>query len=238
MDAIAAIDGARADYPFETDGAVVKVDAYRQQDMLGATSKFPKWAIAYKFPAERAITHGACDHRAGRAHGRAHARREHGSRGARRHHRVARLAPQRRPDPRARRPRRRSRVDPEGRRDHPAGARRRGAVAPGRHARPSRCRRSAPCAARRVVSRAPRGGQARARGDGPLPEPRSAPRRCRARILYFASRPAMAIDHLGESLVEQLVDEGAREGRRRSLRPRPRSRSRASSAWGRRARRT
>jgi DNA ligase (NAD+) len=56
MDAIGAIDRSRADYPFETDGAVVKVDSYRQQDVLGATSKFPKWAIAYKFPAERATT--------------------------------------------------------------------------------------------------------------------------------------------------------------------------------------
>lgn len=55
-DAIAAIDRARAGYPFETDGAVVKVDSYRHQDILGATSKFPKWAIAFKFPAERAVT--------------------------------------------------------------------------------------------------------------------------------------------------------------------------------------
>jgi DNA ligase (NAD+) len=54
--AIAAIDEARATYPFETDGAVVKVDAYRQADMLGMTSKFPKWAIAYKFKAEQART--------------------------------------------------------------------------------------------------------------------------------------------------------------------------------------
>jgi DNA ligase (NAD+) len=54
--AIDAIDRARATYPFETDGAVVKVDAYRQQDMLGMTSKFPKWAIAYKFKAEQART--------------------------------------------------------------------------------------------------------------------------------------------------------------------------------------
>ena len=56
LDAIATIDKARHDYPFETDGAVVKVDSFRQQDVLGATSKFPKWAIAYKFPAERAVT--------------------------------------------------------------------------------------------------------------------------------------------------------------------------------------
>jgi DNA ligase (NAD+) len=50
------IDRARAHYPFETDGAVIKVDSYRQQDVLGMTSKFPKWAIAYKFAAERART--------------------------------------------------------------------------------------------------------------------------------------------------------------------------------------
>lgn len=56
MDAIGAIDAARDSYPFETDGAVVKVDTYRLQDILGFTSKFPKWAIAYKFEAERAAT--------------------------------------------------------------------------------------------------------------------------------------------------------------------------------------
>ncbi len=56
MAAIAAIDEARAAYPFETDGAVVKVDAFRHQDILGATAKVPRWAIAYKFAAERAAT--------------------------------------------------------------------------------------------------------------------------------------------------------------------------------------
>jgi DNA ligase (NAD+) len=54
--AIDAIDRARKDYPFETDGAVIKVDSYRQQGMLGMTSKFPKWALAYKFAAEQART--------------------------------------------------------------------------------------------------------------------------------------------------------------------------------------
>jgi DNA ligase (NAD+) len=53
---IDAIDRAREEYPFETDGAVIKVDAYRQQGMLGMTSKFPKWALAYKFAAEQART--------------------------------------------------------------------------------------------------------------------------------------------------------------------------------------
>ena len=54
--AIVAIDAARKDYPYETDGAVVKVNAFAQQDILGATAKFPRWAIAYKFGAERAAT--------------------------------------------------------------------------------------------------------------------------------------------------------------------------------------
>lgn len=46
----------RHDLPFETDGAVVKVneDKFRQQ--LGTTSKAPRWAIAYKFEAEQATT--------------------------------------------------------------------------------------------------------------------------------------------------------------------------------------
>ena len=54
--AIDAIDAAREGYPYETDGAVVKVDDYRQEEILGFTSKFPKWAIAYKFAAEQART--------------------------------------------------------------------------------------------------------------------------------------------------------------------------------------
>lgn len=53
---VEALDAARASYPFETDGAVVKVDSFAQRDLLGATSKFPRWAIAYKFQAERALT--------------------------------------------------------------------------------------------------------------------------------------------------------------------------------------
>jgi DNA ligase (NAD+) len=40
----------------EIDGAVVKVDSIADQNELGATSKFPRWAIAYKFPAEEQTT--------------------------------------------------------------------------------------------------------------------------------------------------------------------------------------
>ncbi len=56
MSAIASLDHARHSYPYETDGAVIKVDRYKQQELLGFTSKFPRWAVAYKFAAERAKT--------------------------------------------------------------------------------------------------------------------------------------------------------------------------------------
>lgn len=41
---------------FDIDGAVIKVNSYRQQEMLGFTAKSPRWAIAYKFKAERVST--------------------------------------------------------------------------------------------------------------------------------------------------------------------------------------
>jgi DNA ligase (NAD+) len=41
---------------YETDGVVVKVDALSDRERLGTTSKFPRWAIAYKFPAQQVST--------------------------------------------------------------------------------------------------------------------------------------------------------------------------------------
>lgn len=55
-EAIVGIQKLRIGYPYEIDGCVVKVDHFRQQEILGATAKFPRWAIAYKFGAERAYT--------------------------------------------------------------------------------------------------------------------------------------------------------------------------------------
>ncbi|MBD5323517.1 MAG: NAD-dependent DNA ligase LigA [Bacteroides sp.] len=49
-------DKARKELPVATDGLVFKVNSLRQQLNLGFTAKSPRWAIAYKFPAERALT--------------------------------------------------------------------------------------------------------------------------------------------------------------------------------------
>lgn len=49
-------DTARKELPVATDGLVFKVNSLQQQLNLGYTAKSPRWAIAYKFPAERALT--------------------------------------------------------------------------------------------------------------------------------------------------------------------------------------
>ncbi len=46
----------RHDLPFETDGVVIKLDDLDRRERAGATSKFPRWAFAYKFPAEQLTT--------------------------------------------------------------------------------------------------------------------------------------------------------------------------------------
>lgn len=49
-------DEARHSLPFPTDGVVIKVSDYEAQQQLGFTSKVPRWAVAYKFKAEQALT--------------------------------------------------------------------------------------------------------------------------------------------------------------------------------------
>jgi DNA ligase (NAD+) len=56
LDAIRKLDQIRARFAYQTDGAVVKVDSFEQRERLGFTAKSPRWAIAYKYAAERVET--------------------------------------------------------------------------------------------------------------------------------------------------------------------------------------
>lgn len=53
---IERIGQQRGTLPFDIDGAVIKTDSFTQRELLGSTSKFPKWAIAYKYPPEEKET--------------------------------------------------------------------------------------------------------------------------------------------------------------------------------------
>lgn len=49
-------DKARKKLPFDTDGVVIKINSYRQQNLLGLTAKTPRWAVAFKYKPERVST--------------------------------------------------------------------------------------------------------------------------------------------------------------------------------------
>lgn len=49
---IEAIGALRGTLPYDIDGAVVKMDDFAQRDALGSTNKFPRWAVAFKYPPE------------------------------------------------------------------------------------------------------------------------------------------------------------------------------------------
>jgi DNA ligase (NAD+) len=53
---VKAWDTRRDELPYDVDGLVIKVDRFEQRATLGVTSKFPRWAIAYKYPARQVTT--------------------------------------------------------------------------------------------------------------------------------------------------------------------------------------
>lgn len=56
IDEIKWIGDTRGNLPFEIDGAVVKLNSLRLREIAGSTSKTPRWAVAYKYPAEKKET--------------------------------------------------------------------------------------------------------------------------------------------------------------------------------------
>lgn len=50
---IERINDQRTDYPFDIDGAVMKINCLSDREKLGSTAKFPKWAVAFKYPPEK-----------------------------------------------------------------------------------------------------------------------------------------------------------------------------------------
>ncbi len=50
---IDCIGQSRSDFAYDIDGAVIKINSLEQRSMLGSTAKFPRWAVAYKYPPEK-----------------------------------------------------------------------------------------------------------------------------------------------------------------------------------------
>lgn len=56
IETVEEIGQNRGDLPFDIDGAVIKLDDLNEREIFGSTSKFPKWAVAYKYPPEEKPT--------------------------------------------------------------------------------------------------------------------------------------------------------------------------------------
>jgi len=56
LEALEELDKIRSNFPYETDGAVIKVDSLSLRQQLGVTGKAPRWAMAYKYTSEKALT--------------------------------------------------------------------------------------------------------------------------------------------------------------------------------------
>ncbi len=187
----------RGELAFETDGVVIKLSDPLLREKLGFTSKFPRWATAFKFPAERktAISQGDRDQH--RPYRRRHAVRDARADGGRRIDHLDGDAPQPR--------RHHAQGHPAGRDgDHREGRRRdsaRGGT--GRH-------RSGPCHAAWIMPTAcPVCGSELVKAEDEAVwrcDNSSCPTKLRRGLEHFASRGAMNIEGLGESLCALLCD--------------------------------
>ena len=207
---------------FDTDGVVIKVDDLALRERLGTTAKFPRWATAFKFPAEQATTDAAKDRGERRPDRRGHAVRRARAGVSRRLDDLDGDAAQRRG--------RRAQGHREGDR---VLIEKGGDVIPKvvKSILPHRGRAAqrALADADRVPGVRQRAAPRRGRGRLALRQP-SCPARIRRSLEHFASRSAMNIEGLGESLIDQLVEQDLRARLRRHLHARGRRSSRTSSS--------
>ena len=183
---------------FDTDGVVIKVDAIEQRRRLGTTSKFPRWAVAFKFPAEQKTTLLKQIRGERRAHGRRDAIRGARTDLRRRHDGLDGHPPQRRRHRAQGHPRTRLGHRREGRRRHPARRRSRAYEASRGFGAVGDAHDVPVCG-----SQIHREEEAVWRCENV-----SCPARLQRGLEHFASRGAMNIEGLGESLVAQLIAGG------------------------------
>ena len=192
----------RHDVEHEIDGVVVKVDEVALQRRLGATSRAPRWAIAYKYPPEEAHHQAARHPGQRRPHRARHAVRLHGAGQGRRLHRRPGDAAQRVGGQAQGCADRRHRGDPQGRRRHSRGAR-----PGGRPAR--RLRARIRHAHQRVPSAAPRWRRPRrATPTSAAPTRGRCPAQLRERVFHVAGRGAFDIEGLGYEAAVALLQAG------------------------------
>jgi len=200
LDHVAHIERRRPALPYDIDGAVVKVDEYELQERLGFVSRSPRWAIAFKYAAEQAVTRLlAIDVQVGRT----------GSITP-----VARLEPVFVGGVMVSNATLHNRDELE-RKDIRIGdlvvVQRAGDVIP-QVVRSLQDKRDGAEQEFQFPTHCPECGSEVAELEGEVaircPNERSCPARIRARIEHFASRGALDIEGLGEKLVAQLVEEG------------------------------
>ena len=204
-----AIEAERATLGYDIDGVVYKVDDLALQERLGFISRSPRWAVAHKFAAEKAIDDRRGDRHQRRPHGRADADRQAEAGHRRRRRRLQRHPAQRGRDRAQGRAGRRHGGGAARRRRHPADPRGRARQAA------SRTERSGPYQFPQVC---PVCGSAALREIDEKTGEADVVRRCTGTLVcaaqaveglkHFVSRNAFDIEGLGEKLIELFFTEG------------------------------
>ena len=202
------IEAQRATLDYDIDGVVYKVDRLDWQQRLGFVSRNPRWAIAHKFPAEKATTIVKAHRNPGRPHRRAHAGGQARAGDGRRRRGLERDAAQRRRDRTPRRAHRRHGA----RSSAPATSSRRcwASCSSGgrRAAKPYEFPRKCPCPLQTEVVRDDhRERRARARSRA-APANSPVPIQKIEHLRHFVSRRAFDIEGLGEKQIALFFEQG------------------------------